>query len=311
MPSLTQYRCYNDDGRTQFHGSAAKILDNGKPYRLTIHRVRNRHVGDDEHYPHRTVHTHDHYHLVLYTSGRNELIVGDERHVARKGTLFFGSPLDPYLFVPLIRNRTTFVVVTFGYHHHSHLLRLPVHNLLERICGQQLRDVPYPQQLGAESSARLAESMQHLLNTLLDTAAPRRMLDATALFLQLIFDVAGAIYLSENEAAAPTHDGLARVRTHIDRAFREKLDLDTLAEIACLSKGYLVTAFKHEYGRTPIDYQMAKRLEAAKHLLLATGLRTREIAQQVGYPNEYYFSRVFKRKVGRTATAFRQEFQSD
>ncbi|MBA2480084.1 MAG: helix-turn-helix transcriptional regulator [Planctomycetes bacterium] len=54
-------------------------------------------------------------------------------------------------------------------------------------------------------------------------------------------------------------------------------------------------------GRTPLDHLTELRIGHAKHLL-ATGARVREVAESVGLPDPYYFSRVFRRVTGRSPT---------
>jgi hypothetical protein len=59
---------------------------------------------------------------------------------------------------------------------------------------------------------------------------------------------------------------LRRARDHIDRHYREPLDLDRLARVAGVSKYHLVRTFEATYGETPIRYLTRRRIERAQDL---------------------------------------------
>ena len=60
---------------------------------------------------------------------------------------------------------------------------------------------------------------------------------------------------------------LRRARDHIDRHYREPLDLDQLAAVAGVSKYHFVRSFEATYGETPIRYLTRRRIERAQDLL--------------------------------------------
>ncbi len=96
------------------------------------------------------------------------------------------------------------------------------------------------------------------------------------------------------------------VRHHLENAVSGGMDLDTLSDELLISKDYLRHAFKKEYGISPMQYLIQRRLEEAKHLLDSTDLMAREIAGRCGFENEYYFSRLFRQVVGMPPTRWRK-----
>ena len=56
--------------------------------------------------------------------------------------------------------------------------------------------------------------------------------------------------------------------------------------------------FKKKFGCTPREYRIACRMEQAKYLLNQDQLSLKEIAYQLGYCNEFYFSQEFLRVIG-------------
>lgn len=87
----------------------------------------------------------------------------------------------------------------------------------------------------------------------------------------------------------------AAVRRYIDHHFKESLTLDQLAEEAHMNKFYLSHSFKQEYGISPINYMISRRLEESKYLLAETDLSMSQIAQLLGFSSLSYFSQVFHR----------------
>ena len=99
----------------------------------------------------------------------------------------------------------------------------------------------------------------------------------------------------------------AAVRRYIDNHFKESLTLDQLAEEAHMNKFYLSHAFKQEYGISPINYMISRRLEESKYLLAETDLSMSQISQLLGFSSLSYFSQVFRKTQGLSPMEYRQD----
>lgn len=87
-------------------------------------------------------------------------------------------------------------------------------------------------------------------------------------------------------------------KAYIEEHYWEPITLEKTAEAVGLSPAYFSTNFKKFQKRTFTDYLTSVRLEAAKELLSTTQKTNYEIAVQVGYADDKYFCKVFKREVG-------------
>jgi len=98
----------------------------------------------------------------------------------------------------------------------------------------------------------------------------------------------------------------AAVKRYIDMHFKEPLTLEQLAEDAHMNKFYLSHAFKREYGTSPINYMITKRIEESKYLLAETDLSMSQIAQLLGFSSLSYFSQVFRKTQAVSPMEYRQ-----
>lgn len=102
-----------------------------------------------------------------------------------------------------------------------------------------------------------------------------------------------------------TNRQCAAVRRYIDLHFKEALTLEQLADEGHMNKYYLSHAFKREYGISPINYMIAKRIEESMYLLTETDLSMSQIAQLLGFSSLSYFSQVFRRTKGISPKEYR------
>ncbi|WP_136604197.1 response regulator transcription factor [Paenibacillus dokdonensis] len=87
-------------------------------------------------------------------------------------------------------------------------------------------------------------------------------------------------------------------KRYIRKNYASSLTLETVAEYLQLSPSYFSNLFKKETGQNFIDYVTGLRIEQSKILLRTTEMKIYEVGHAVGYENEHYFSRVFKKVVG-------------
>lgn len=103
-------------------------------------------------------------------------------------------------------------------------------------------------------------------------------------------------------------DAITFITTH----FYSKLQIDELATSCKLSPSHFMHLFKVQTGTSPLAYQQTLRIEQAKASLISTNLSISEIAEQTGYQDPLYFSRVFKKVTGFSPKDYRRNYsQSD
>lgn len=92
---------------------------------------------------------------------------------------------------------------------------------------------------------------------------------------------------------------------HIELNFKTALSNDHLAEMCHLSNDQFVRRFKASVGMTPAQYILQRRVTTAAQQLLFTRDSIEKIAEDCGFANRFYFSRVFTRRMGSSPAAYR------
>lgn len=99
---------------------------------------------------------------------------------------------------------------------------------------------------------------------------------------------------------------IRKVLTQIDTDLTADLSLKALADTLNVNSSYLSTLFKKETGSTLTEYVNRKRIEHALLLLNSTNLQVQTVAQHCGISDVNYFTKLFKKQIGKTPKEYRQ-----
>ncbi len=93
---------------------------------------------------------------------------------------------------------------------------------------------------------------------------------------------------------------------YIDDHFRESLKLEHVASYVGLNPSYFSTIFKRELKINFSNYLTQKRIEEACRLLLQSNHSLSDIAAEVGFENQSYFSQIFRDHTGMSPREYRR-----
>lgn len=99
-----------------------------------------------------------------------------------------------------------------------------------------------------------------------------------------------------------------KIITYIDSDLTADLSLNAIATNMNVNASYLSTLFKRETGSTLTEYVNEKRIQHGILLLHSTSLQIQTIASYCGIPDVNYFTKLFKKKVGKTPKEYRENF---
>jgi two-component system response regulator YesN len=109
------------------------------------------------------------------------------------------------------------------------------------------------------------------------------------------------------QQGATPEEIVAKVQSYMRDNFSKELSLEKIAANFNFNPSYLSKIFVKHTGEPPSKFLITLRINEAKYLLIHNrGLSVKEVGEQVGYADPYYFSRIFKQVTGQTPTEFQK-----
>ena len=110
-----------------------------------------------------------------------------------------------------------------------------------------------------------------------------------------------------NEAGkrwCPTDSSIEKAISYMRTNYQKNISVNAYAGYANLSETHFRRLFKQRTGRSPKEFLISLRISKAKELL-SRGVPIKEAAAFVGWDDEFYFMRIFKKVSGISAGKFR------
>ena len=125
-------------------------------------------------------------------------------------------------------------------------------------------------------------------------------LQKQSLFLRLV-DAFLSSVAGDAKIYRTIRDGVALLR----KEWNQNEKMKKYADACGISESGFYALFKQWSGNSPVDYRNNIRMNAAKSMLENTNMQISEISFSVGFDDQYYFSRIFKKLTGVSPRAFR------
>ena len=136
----------------------------------------------------------------------------------------------------------------------------------------------------------------------------QRILEILLIQVQRFANVKICTSLPAAEKQHSTNRNCALIRQYIDEHFSEPITLDTLAQMVHINKYHLVRTFQKEYGITPINYLIERRLEESRFMLKNTNYSASQIVSLLGFSSSSYFSQCCRRKEHMSPSQYREMY---
>ena len=111
----------------------------------------------------------------------------------------------------------------------------------------------------------------------------------------------------QDENDAPPNVFVGQVQEYIETHYKEDIALLDVAGVFGYSDVYFCKLFKQNFGKNFITFLNEFRMNKAKELLANPAINIKDISVLAGYRDANYFTRVFKRMVGKTPSEYRNE----
>ncbi|MBZ0334183.1 AraC family transcriptional regulator [Marinobacter sp. AL4B] len=114
-----------------------------------------------------------------------------------------------------------------------------------------------------------------------------------------------AVPINADETGQARQAELEVIHNYMREHLEERLTLNELAELAGRSPAHFATRYREQTGTAPIQHFLHLKVERACELLDTTSQTFADISRQLGYDDAYYFSRLFKKVMGKSPSDYR------
>lgn len=220
--------------------------------------------------------------LILCTGGEGWVDIYGEKIEVKSGTLVIIPKNIPHRYGASTRNPWSIYWAHFdGYNAGSFFSWAAVSKIISlSVPGEKLRYLT-----GLFDSIYEELEKGYYVDNLVFTS------NAFAYFLSVIFSLYRASSSFPPKQAKYIEDAVRFMQDNVERSL-------TLADISSelkLSCNHIINLFKSKTGCTPIDYFIRLKIQKACQFLELTDLTVSEIAARLGFSDQYYFSRIFRK----------------
>ncbi len=138
---------------------------------------------------------------------------------------------------------------------------------------------------------------------------PVRSKDILQMVNRVADELFGASEDTQTESAGEKNHFVELAKEYVEEHYYKNIMLADVAQKVGISVGYLSTLFQRELSKGFVDYLNEIRIEHACTYLRQNYLKTYEIAYKVGFKDEKYFSKVFKKIKGQSPSEYRKSNQ--
>lgn len=101
-------------------------------------------------------------------------------------------------------------------------------------------------------------------------------------------------------------DEALTLKNYLDSNIGRLVSSKELSKTIFRSQDYCQKLFRREFNITPYAYQLERKMQTAKTLLVNTNMSVGEIAEKLGYTDVHYFSNLFQVKCGCRPSSYRK-----
>ncbi|HEX2926425.1 MAG TPA: helix-turn-helix domain-containing protein, partial [Ruminiclostridium sp.] len=145
-------------------------------------------------------------------------------------------------------------------------------------------------------------NQKEILQSIIDAVTWKELKEA----LYIIFERISS-NISDNTRVLSLN--VKRAVSMVNELYKDGITLDQIASRLNITPEYLGSIFLKEMGIYFSTYIKEFRIKKAKELLISRELKTYEIAEQIGYSDPKYFSRVFKDSTGLTPGEYQRAYK--
>ncbi|WP_207424362.1 AraC family transcriptional regulator [Desertivirga brevis] len=243
------------------------------------------------HYPHAAFHQRerktgcDQYILLYCTNGKGWIKIDEQEFTLTANTYFILCKNIPHSYGSSLREPWSIYWV--------HFTGSTADLLYERYTSE-LKSIPYDASL-----INVYHQVFHLLENDLGT----REIDL--LYVKLLQFLSSFIYFTSSEEEE--EDRVANSISYMKNNLSKNISIKELAMMASYSISRYSELFRERTGYAPIQYFLQLKIQKSCQYLYFTKMTIKEICKEVGFDDQYYFSRMFRKQMNISPLQYRKQ----
>lgn len=140
-------------------------------------------------------------------------------------------------------------------------------------------------------------------------ATPLNLFYGKTAFYQLVYEIYEELERGNVDVLEP--DIIAVAQSYLDKHYQDAITIQELCDSLGISHSHFHRSFKQQTGKSPQEYLIKTRLNAAVQALRDRDSSIREVAIHCGFPDEINFYRQFVKHIGVAPSAYKQNLQRE
>jgi len=267
---------------------------NIKNFFFQVHYCNNRLSGGVLNYSNKINKTLQYHELIFITGGKGHIIFPHRRYEVKDGVLLYLCPNVQYSVNIDVEDPFCFLVVHFSYVNVAF-------NSDKWDITEDNKTLPLDTVQVLKDYYQVNNIFKKLVKDW-TLKLPGYEFITKTLLQQLLIE----IYKSKkrNSQNYSTSLKVERIIEYMRTNINNRLILKDLSELVQLSSSYLSRVFKETTGYSVIEFFNKIKVDEAKELIIEGDKKVKEVAQILGFTDEFYFSRIFKKIEGISPSEF-------
>jgi AraC-like DNA-binding protein len=255
--------------------------------------------------------------LIFVTAGKLYLEENSQKYILKKGEFLILPPNRLHKGYKCCDEATDFFWLHFYTTGKFKYMDKPIYDKNHKQkANYQFTKEPFhislPQHgsLTSEQQSQMAEYMNTIVQVKIDKTKPKKdFYSSTVSQLksqQLFFSILSILC----DIHEPNTKNVAeKIYEHFSLFYTESFDLKKLSDEYAFHPTHIIRCVKNKYGLSPLQLLLHIRIQKAKELLTYTNFSINKVAISVGFDDNAYFTKQFKRIIGTTPTNYRKQQQ--
>ncbi|SHO48385.1 AraC family transcriptional regulator [Anaerocolumna xylanovorans] len=269
-------------------------MNNLKDVFLHIHYCNSRKFKEPGQFNAKMARTLNHHELIFICNGKGSFKIRNKQYSIKKGMLLIISPDVPYSIeldstVPagVLTIHFSFAGITFNDG------KWNVNDNMQAPLGQPVQEI--------KEYYHIEEQFQKLVDCW-NEKLPGYEFSARTMFQQLIIEIMQS--RNKQSQSYGTSLKVEKIIQYMHQNINARITLPELSKLVHMTPAYMSRTFKDTTGYTIIEYFNKLKIDKSKELLIEGNKKVKEVAQELGFADEFYFSRMFKKSEGITPSQF-------